>query len=114
MASATQPTTPAELMRELDTALRNDPSRSEGITSVFAFDVAGDAGGKWWIEAKDGTGAAQEGQHPNPDVVIYVDDEILVRLGTHDLDGGEAYVSGLITLEGDNSKAMLLAQIFGD
>jgi putative sterol carrier protein len=108
------PKTPAELMEILDGALRTDPSRTEGISSVFAFDVAGDSGGKWWIEANDGTGAAHKGAHPSPDVTVYVDDATLVQLGTGELDGGEAYVSGLITLEGDHSRAMLLAQIFGD
>lgn len=114
MAESPTPTTPAELMAQLDQALRSDPERTRGIESVFAFDVEGEAGGHWWIEARDGAGSAQAGRHPSPDVTVYVDDASLVRLGTHELDGGEAYVSGIITLEGDHSRAMLLAQIFGD
>jgi putative sterol carrier protein len=114
MTEVTRVTTPAELMSQLDLQLRGDPSRSEGITSVFAFDVAGENGGRWWVEAADGAGAAHAGQHPSPDVTIFVDDDVLVRLGNHELDGGEAYVSGLLTLEGDHSRAMLLAQIFGE
>ena len=66
------------------------------------------------MEAKDGAGAAYAGEHADPDVTVYVDDAVLVRLGNHELDGGEAYVSGLLTLEGDHSRAMLLAQIFGE
>jgi len=114
MPEVTKVATPAELMTQLDEQLRNDPARSAGITSVFAFDVAGENGGQWWIETNDGTGAAHAGRHAGPDVTIYVDDQVLVQLGNHELDGGEAYVSGLLTLEGDHSRAMLLAQIFGD
>jgi hypothetical protein len=86
-------------MVSLDAELRTNPARTKGIRSTFAFDVSGDTGGLWWIEAKDGTGAATSGRHPNPDVTVYVEDAVLVRIGTHDLDGGEAYVSGLISLE---------------
>lgn len=114
MLSTSAPRTPDELMRQLDQALRTDPGRTEGLRSIFAFDVDGEDGGHWWIEANDGEGRAEAGQHPSPDVVIYVDDAVLVQLGNHELDGGEAYVSGLITLEGDHSRAMLLAQIFGE
>jgi putative sterol carrier protein len=114
MTSSNKPTTPAELMSFLDEQLRTRPSRTQGINIIFAFDVSGERGGTWWIESKDGTGATHQGTHAEPDVTIYLNDDVLVRLGNHELDGGEAYVSGLLTVEGDASKAMFLAQIFGD
>jgi putative sterol carrier protein len=106
--------TPSELMRELDEQLKSDPARTEGLRAVFQFELSGDDGGSWWVEANDGTGEAQVGSRDDVNATIRMKDEVFVSLGARELDGSEAYMDGLLTVEGDQSKAMFLAQIFGE
>lgn len=106
--------TPAELMALLDEQLRSDPSRTETIDAVFEFVLEGEHGGTWWIEARDGTGAVHSGAPAKCDVTVRMLDAVFVRLWTTDLDGTAAYFDGLMTVEGDQSKVMHLAQIFGE
>jgi putative sterol carrier protein len=105
---------PSEFMHHLDEQLKSDPSRTEGVNGVFQFVIEGDAGGSWWIEADDGTGAVHAGAQEQPTVTVRMPDEVFVRLGTKELDGAEAYMDGLMTVEGDQSKVMYLPQIFGE
>jgi putative sterol carrier protein len=108
------PTTPQEQIGLLHDQLQVDPDRTDGIEATFAFDVSGPAGGSWWIDAKNGTGAVHDGVAEQPSVTIHLSDEVFVKLATKELSGGEAFFNGLLTVEGDESKAMLLAQIFGE
>jgi putative sterol carrier protein len=105
---------PSDYMTELDEQLRSLPARTAGLTAVFQFVLEGDTGGSWWIEANDGTGAVHTGATEHPTVTVKMTDEVFVRMGTKELDGTEAYMDGLMTVEGDQSKAMWLAQIFGE
>jgi putative sterol carrier protein len=108
------PMAPSEYLSALDEQLKSDPSRTEGLTAVFQFELAGAAGGSWWIEAKDGTGAVHAGSTDTPNTTIRMTDDVFVQMSTGELDGQAAYMDGLLTVEGDQSKAMFLAQIFGE
>src|SRR5438309_2203130 len=107
------PASAKELMELLGQQLRQDPSRTDGLNAIFAFDVSGPSGGSWWIEAQDGTGAVHAGVPREPSVTIRLSDEVLMRLANSELDGAEAFAKGLLRVEGDQSKAIFLAQIFG-
>jgi putative sterol carrier protein len=105
--------TPGQFMQDLDGHLRSDPARTEGLEAVFQFVLKGDTGGAWWIEANDGIGAVHEGSRENPTSTITMDDEVFVRMTTGELDGTEAYMDGLLAVEGDQGKVMFLPQVFG-
>lgn len=106
--------TPGDYMRHLDGQLKAEPARTKGIDGIFEFVLAGDAGGTWWIEAKDGTGAVHDSAPGESTVTVRMTDEVFIRLGTKELDGGEAYMDGLMTVEGDQGKVMFLPQLFGE
>lgn len=105
--------TAKELMAELGVQLRAEPARTEGLSDVYEFDISGDGGGHWWIEASDGTGTLHEGVPPTASVTVRMTDDVFVRLGTAELDGAEAFAEGLVTVEGDQGKVMHLPQLFG-
>jgi putative sterol carrier protein len=106
--------TPSEYMENLDTELRSDPSRTEGLQAVFQFVLEGPSGGSWWIEANDGSGAVHVGSKEKPTSTVRMTDEIFVKMSTGELDGTEAYMDGLLTVEGDQGKVMFLPQVFGE
>jgi hypothetical protein len=113
MTTTNPPSDPAELMDRLDTRLRTDPQLTEGVTAVYEFVVEGTDGGRWRLEAGDGSGSVRQGAPTDADVTIRLTDEVLMRIGTQQLDGAQAYFDGLIVVEGDQSKAAFLDQIFG-
>jgi putative sterol carrier protein len=105
---------PREYLVELDRHLKTDPARTEGLQAVYQFVLAGAQGGAWWIEARDGSGEVREGTRQDVHATIRMPDEVFTRMSSGDLDGAEAYMDGLFVVEGDQSKAMNLAQIFGE
>jgi putative sterol carrier protein len=105
---------PREYLIELDRHLRSDPTRTEGLTAVYQFSLSGEHGGSWWIEACDGIGEVQEGIRDDVNATIRMTDEVFMQMSGGELDGAEAYMDGLFVVEGDQSKAMNLAQIFGE
>jgi putative sterol carrier protein len=107
------PSTPQEFMDDLAEQLRVGPSRTEGLDAVFGFAVEGEGGGSWWVEARDGTGAVHAGPSDEAVLTVRVSGEVLLRMARGELDGGEAFAVGLLSIEGDQSKAMFLGQIFG-
>ena len=105
--------TPSEYMESLDAQLRSDPARTQGLEAVFQFELEGESGGSWWIQADDGTGAVHVGSNEKPTSIVRMKDETFVRMTTGELDGTEAYMDGLLTVEGDQGKVMFLPQVFG-
>jgi putative sterol carrier protein len=106
--------TPREFMEKLNEQLQSDPARTADLTAVFQFELDGDAGGSWWIEAKDGTGAVHQGQNAEPTSTVRMTDETFTKMSSGELDGTEAYMDGLLTVEGDQGKVMFLPQVFGE
>jgi hypothetical protein len=107
-------TSPAEeYFAELGAALRTDAARTAGLSDVFEFRLSGPAGGTWWIETSDGTGAVHEGEAQEPAVSIRMSDETFLGLANGQVDGAGAFYDGLMTAEGGQSKMFRLGQLFG-
>ena len=105
--------TPKEYMASLDAELKSDPERTSGLTDIFAFDISGENGGNWWIEANDGSGAVHEGTPDSCALTVRMSDETMAAMAEGELDGTAAFFEGRMTVDGDQSKMALLGQIFG-
>jgi branched-chain amino acid transport system ATP-binding protein len=105
--------TPTEFMAQLDSHLKAEPARTSGLTAVIEFDISGDTGGKWWVDAKDGSGAVSREAPGDSDLTISMTDEVLVAMATGELDGTQAYFDGKMKVDGDQSKLMYMAPLFG-
>lgn len=106
-------TTPSEIMSQLDAKLKDDPSKTAGIDAVFQLVLDGGSGGSWWIEANDGDGAVYSGAHESPTATVRMSEDVFIKLGTGEIDGAQAYMSGMLTVDGDMSKLLFLAQVLG-
>lgn len=105
---------PREIMQDLDAQLHADPERTENIEAVYQFEITGLHGGAWWLDARNGVGAIHQGRADDPTTTIRLSDNVFVMLATHELDGAEAFFNGHLTVDGDESKAIFLSQIFGE
>ena len=103
--------TPAEVFTDIDNRLKSDPSKSQGMNAVYAFDLSGDDGGQYHIALKDGTADVGQGSPENPNITISMKSEDFVDLALGKLDGTMAFMSGKIKIKGDMGLAMKLQSV---
>lgn len=110
--SAAEPT-PGELFDQLARRLEREPQRTAGVTATYQFDISGEQGGQWHVEIVEGETEVREGIAADPDVTFVMRDTDYVAMSSGKLSGMTAFMTGRIKVEGDMSKAMRAAQIFG-
>lgn len=86
----------------------------EGVESPFVvqYEVAGEAGGVYFIEVDAARCVPNEGRHASPALTVSIEAGDWVRLNRGLLDGTEAFLSGKLKVDGDFTLAMKLAVIF--
>lgn len=83
----------------------------EGISGIIQFDITGDQGGKWYIEAKDGRGELKKGEHPEPTTTFTVDADVYLKIARQELNPQAAFMQGQLRVSGDMGIAMKLGQL---
>lgn len=104
------PQTVQEYMQVMRT--RFDPTAAEGLTAVYQFRLSGSPGGQYHLVVADGACAAQEGQHPKPNVTFAMSDKDCIGLFNGNLDGPSLYMQGRLKIEGDFELALRLPAMF--
>jgi putative sterol carrier protein len=94
----------------LPVAFRAD--RSDGVSSVFGFDLSGDGGGQWHVAVADQACTVRAGAAPSPQVVVRcaADDWLAIVNGV--LDPGAAFMTGRLRVKGDLGLAFTLKDLF--
>jgi len=93
---------------------RFDPAVAGDAAVRVAFVLTGPGGGTWVVDVHDGTLSVEPlGDAPVPevDVSIHAGSDDYVRIANGDLDGAEAFSTQRLTIEGDLTQAVLLAQL---
>ncbi|MBN1178525.1 MAG: SCP2 sterol-binding domain-containing protein [Anaerolineae bacterium] len=88
-----------------------DPSKIEGITGVFLFDISGEGGGTWTVSIADGKIDVAEGRVGTPDLSVSMSAQDFVALSNGELNAVSAFMQGKIKIQGDMSMAMRLQSI---
>jgi putative sterol carrier protein len=101
----------ADTAREFFSTLgtRIDPSRLEGVTHSYRFDV-GDAE-KWHVAVDDGRIAVTEGELP-ADTVLRMKEEVFLKLLRGEQNPATAFMLGRIKVDGDMGGALKLKELF--
>jgi len=100
-----------EIFRNIDSALREDPSRSQGTVAVFQFDIGGEEAGIYQIVMRENEAYAHEGVQETPDCTISIDGEHFKKLMTGQLNPMMAVMSGKLKIQGNLGLAMRLNEI---
>lgn len=100
--------TPSEIFGAINDALTANPDAVHGVNAVYQFDLSGEAGGLFHLEARDGAGSAGEGPVDNPTTTISMSAGDFVDLSTGRLDPTMAFMSGKLKIQGDYGAAMKL------
>ena len=83
-----------------------------GVEVVFQYHIAGDGGGDWNCEIKEGACRVESGVHAQPGCTLKIDAENFLAMMNGKLPAMQAYTSGKLRIEGDIMKSQLIEKIF--
>ncbi|WP_411018662.1 SCP2 sterol-binding domain-containing protein, partial [Salmonella sp. s29873] len=82
--------------------------------AVFQFEVKGAEEGVWFIDLKNGNGAAGKGKpSSNPDAVLAMDAADFYNMFSGKLKPAAAFMSGKLKITGNMQKALKLEKLMG-
>lgn len=105
--------TPQDLFDESAKRLEAEPYRTEGLTAIYQFEIAGENGGQWYIKIVEGKAEIVKGSAEGNDVTVLMKASDFVDMGTGKLSGQEAFMSGKLRVKGNIGLGMRLADIMG-
>lgn len=104
---------PQDLFNESARKLASEPERTEGLTATYQFDITGEEGGKWFIKIVDGKAEVLQGEAEHSDVTVVMKASDFIKMGTGQLTGQEAFMTGKMRVKGDMGLGIRLADILG-
>jgi len=101
--------TAKDVISEMETRITSDPAKTrEEIDGIFKFVVTGDNGGTWVVNCRDVGVTEGDG---DAECTITVGDETFVAIADGSMDAMQAFMTGMIQIEGDMGLAMKLQQV---
>ena len=100
-----------EVFTEMETRLKNDPSKVQGMNATYQFDLTGEGGKEKWVKLADGGGEMGDGQAENPNITITMAAADFLERVEGKLDGTMAFMSGKLKVKGDMGLAMKLQNV---
>jgi putative sterol carrier protein len=100
-----------EVFQMIDAALKEDPSRAQGIEAVYQFNLTGDEAGTYQIILRSDDCSAVEGEQETPDCTLGIDSEDFKKMVEGELNGTQAFMSGQLKIEGDMGLAIRLQDV---
>jgi len=80
------------------------------INEIYQFDLAGDDGGTWTVDLRDGP-AVTEGANDDATCILKMASEDFVGMMTGELNGMQLFATGKLTVERDVMAAMKLEKL---
>lgn len=100
-----------EVFTEMESRLKQDSSKVQGMNATYQFDLTGDGGAEKWVKLADGTGEFGTGQSTDPNITITMEASDFLDLVEGKLDGTMAFMSGKLKVKGDMGLAMKLQNV---
>jgi putative sterol carrier protein len=88
-----------------------NPGMVQQVRASFQFKLAGENGGEWFVNLKDGAGAVRAGEIPDADCTIYMSDADFVLMAQGKLNAMAAFGMGRIKVEGNPMLATKLQSL---
>jgi putative sterol carrier protein len=103
-------TSVAAVFEKMPTAFRAD--KAGGVNVVFQYSIAGDGGGDWFAEIKEGACTVAAGKHASPTCTLSIAAADFLDLIGGKLPAMQAYTSGKLKIGGDLMKSQLIGKLF--
>ncbi|HEX7066270.1 MAG TPA: SCP2 sterol-binding domain-containing protein [Bacillales bacterium] len=108
--TATKPSS-KEVFQMIDAALKVDPSVTEGMNTVYQFNLTGNDGGTYQIIIEENSARAVEGTEKEPECTLEMDAEEYKDMVAGTINPTQAFMSGQLKIEGDMGLALQLQNI---
>jgi len=82
-----------------------DPSEAEGMDAVIQLDIAGDDGGRYFLEIQDQEMDVTEGMHDDPTVTVQTSAENWLDIHRGEASAMSLMMTGQLTIQGSMSTA---------
>jgi len=93
-------------------AERFRPEKAAGVTMAIGYDLAGEGGGQWTIEIRDGKCAVREGLADPLTVKMTMEADVYTGMMLGTLEAVTAFTSGKVRIDGDMMAAGATAKFF--
>ncbi len=91
--------------------LKKNPTFLKKPVGLFQFNISGSTPSHWQLNLKKKPGSVRKGIAKNPDVIVKIKEEHLLKVARKKLNLATAFVQGRIKLDGDSQVGMKLASI---
>jgi putative sterol carrier protein len=106
--------TPRELfLEELPKRLEKKGDSIAKVGAVYQFQITGDDGGSFWVDATISGGAVGEGEDPRATCTVTTSSKNFLDLVSGKLNGPAGFMTGKIKIQGNAMLAMQLGNILG-
>lgn len=99
-----------KLFQEINSALREDPSRGKGVQAVYQFNFHDDDS-VFQLVLKGEDSYAGEGDKESPDCTLVMVKEDFLAMAKGELNGTKAFMSGRLKIKGNMGLALKLQDI---
>ena len=83
------------------------------VGAIYQFDITGDDGGQWWVDATKSGGEVGEGENGDAKCSITMTDKDFMDMVEGRLNGQMAFMTGKLKIKGDMGLALKLGSILG-
>jgi putative sterol carrier protein len=99
-----------EVFEKMPQAFRAE--KAAGVNVVFQYTIAGEGGGEWFAEIREGTCKVEAGKHATPTCTLAIAAGDFLDLMNGKLPAMQAYTSGKLKIGGDIMKSQLIEKLF--
>ncbi|HET7580050.1 MAG TPA: SCP2 sterol-binding domain-containing protein [Bacillales bacterium] len=100
-----------EVFQMIDAALKTDPSTTEGMNTVFQFNLTGDDGGTYQMIIDEEGARAIEGTEKESQCTLEMDADEYKDMVAGTINPTQAFMSGQLKIDGDMGLALQLQNI---
>lgn len=101
----------AEVFKEIERRLNEQPEPIQGLETVYQFDLTGEDGGVYQLHLSGGTAKVQEGAEAAAVCTIQMDAKDFKDMLLGNLNATSAFMTGKLKVKGDLGQAMKLQSL---
>ncbi|CAM3219526.1 SCP2 sterol-binding domain-containing protein [Corallococcus sp. ZKHCc1 1396] len=102
------------LETDIPAVLKEKPELAKDLNAIINFDISGEGGGKWTLDATKSEGWVTEGLHDAPKMAVSVSNDDFVKIREKKLNAQMAAMQGKLKFKPmDMGLAMKLAKLLG-
>lgn len=99
------------IFKEIDSAIKEDPSRTKGLEAVYQFNLNGDESGIYHIVFNGDKSYTAEGEVEKSNCTLNMVTDDFKKMVNGELNGTQAFMSGRLKIKGNMGLALKLQDI---